>query len=328
LPFTSDTWERAERLLGEQERLYWTNTTINPYEAEGNLQQAVDRLLKYGRPYAAIRCLYRMLHDRQPFDNKKAAYALLGALKSSEIRESINAYEIVEIIKALQDDPATDPEDLFKVEWAYLTLLDGRYDVFPQFLWKQLANDPQFFCELIKLAFRSKHEESPAEDVTEEKKNIATNAYRLLSSWKTPPGFREDGSYDGNALKEWLEVVKQQCTETGHLEIAMTMLGHVLIYAPTDPDGLWIHRSAAEVLNEKDANDMRDGFRTALYNSRGVHCMDPTGKPEKELANKYRQQADAVEEAGFARLAATLRELADTYEREAQMIVSRYALDE
>jgi hypothetical protein len=164
--------------------------------------------------------------------------------------------------------------------------------------------------------------------VTEEKKNIATNAYRLLSSWKTPPGFREDGSYDGNALKEWLEVVKQQCTETGHLEIAMTMLGHVLIYAPTDPDGLWIHRSAAEVLNEKDANDMRDGFRTALYNSRGVHCMDPTGKPEKELANKYRQQADAVEEAGFARLAATLRELADTYEREAQMIVSRYALDE
>jgi hypothetical protein len=328
LPFTSYTWERAERLLGEQERLYWTNTTINPYEAEGNLQQAVDRLLKYGRPDAAILCLYRMLHDRQPFDNKKAAYALLGALKSSEIRESINAYKIVEIIKALQEDPATDPEDLFKVEWAYLPLLDGHYGVFPQFLWKQLANDPQFFCELIKLAFRSKHEESPAEDVTEEKKNIATNAYRLLSSWKTPPGFREDGSYDGNALKEWLEVVKQQCTETGHLEIAMTMLGHVLIYAPPDPDGLWIHRSAAEVLNDKTANDMRDGFWAALYNSRGAYIVDPTGKPEKELANKYRKQANAVEEAGFARLADTLRKLADRYENEAQMIVSRYNLDE
>jgi hypothetical protein len=317
LPFTSDTWERAERLLGEQERLYWTNTTINPYEAEGNLQQAVDRLLKYGRPYAAIRCLYRMLHDRQPFDNKKAAKALLEALKSSEIHGSMDTYQIVGIIKALQNDPATDPEDLLKVEWAYLPLLDGHYGVFPQFLWKQLANDPQFFCELIKLAFRSKHEESPAEDVTEEK--------NLLSSWKIPPGFREDGSYDGSTLKKWLDVVKQQCTETGHLEKAMTTVGHVLIYAPPDPDGLWIHRSAAEVLNDKTANDMRDGFWAALYNSRGAYIVDPTGKPEKELANKYRKQANAVEEAGFARLADTLRELADTYEREAQRIVSRYA---
>ena len=328
LPFTSDTWERAERLLGEQERLYWTNTTINPYEAEGNLQQAVDRLLKYGRPYAAILCLYRMLHDRQPFDNKKAVQALLEELKSSEIHGAMDTYQIVEIIKALQNDPATDPEYLSQVEWAHFTLLDGHYDVFPQFLWKRLANDPQFFCELIKLAFRSKHEESPAEDVTEEKKNIATNAYRLLRNWKTPPGFREDGSYDGSALKKWLDVVKQQCTETGHLEKAMTMVGHVLIYAPPDPDGLWIHRSAAEVLNDKAANDMRDGFWTALYTSRGAYIVDPTGKPEKELADNYRKQADAVEEAGFARLADTLRKLADTYELEAQMIVSRYDLDE
>ncbi|MBC7099361.1 hypothetical protein H5T52_09630, partial [Candidatus Bipolaricaulota bacterium] len=141
-------------------------------------------------------------------------------------------------------------------------------------------------------------------------------------------GLREDGSYDGNVLKEWLEVVKQRCTETGHLEIAMRMVGHVLIHVPPDPDGLWIHRSAAEVLNAKDAKDMRDGFRTALYNSRGVHWVDPTGKPEKELAAKYRQQADAIEAAGFPRLATTLRKLAETYEHEAQMIVSRSAPDE
>jgi len=328
LPFTSDTWERAELLLGEHQSAYWSQTNANPYDAKGNLQQAVDQLLQYGRPYAAIRCLYRMVHDKQPFDNKKAAQALLEALKSSEIRESMNAYEIVEIIQALQDDPATEPEDLFKVEWAYLPFLVGYYGVFPKFLWKQLAENPKFFCELIRLAFPSKHKESPAEEVSKEKKNIGTNAYRLVSSWKIPPGLREDGSYDGNALKEWLEVVKRQCTETGHLEIALYMVGQVLAHAPADPDGLWIHRSVAEVLNEKDVNDIRDGFRAALYNSRGFHWIDPTGKPEKELADKYREQADAVEEAGYARLAVTLRKLADTYEREAQMIVPRYALDE
>jgi hypothetical protein len=81
------------------------------------------------------------------------------------------------------------------------------------------------------------------------------------------------------------------------------------------------------VLNAKDANDMRDGFRTELFNSRGAHWVDPTGKPEKELLAKYRMQAEAVENAGYHRLSATLRELAATYDREAERILSRDSFD-
>ena len=39
-----------------------------------------------------------------------------------------------------------------------------------------------------------------------------------------------------------------------------------------------------------------------LYNSRGVHWVDPTGKPESDLAEKYRLQAETLEIAGFHRL--------------------------
>jgi hypothetical protein len=175
--------------------------------------------------------------------------------------------------------------------------------------------------------FRSKKEERPAEEVTEERKNLATNAYRLLREWCIPPGLGEDRAYDSNALKGWLDVVNKECTETGHLEIAMTMVGHVLIHVHADPDGLWIHHSAAEVLNAKDAQDMRDGFQTELYKSRGVHYVDPTGKPERELAARYRTQAEAVENAGYHRLATTLRELAVSYEREAERVSSRDPFD-
>ena len=155
------------------------------------------------------------------------------------------------------------------------------------------------------------------EEPTEGRKKIATNAYRLLSEWRTPPGCQADGTYDGDALSTWLDAVKKECSETGHLEIAMTMLGHSLTHVPSDSDGLWIHRSAAAALNAKDVGDMRNGFRTELFNSRGAHWVDPTGKPERELADKYRTQAEAVEGAGYHRLATTLRELASSYEREA-----------
>lgn len=72
---------------------------------------------------------------------------------------------------------------------------------------------------------------------------------------------------------------------------------------------------------------MRDGFRMALYNARGVHWVDPSGRSERELAASYRGKAEEIENAGFPRLASTLRGLADEYEREAERVVSRERFD-
>lgn len=328
LPFVPGTWERATRLLGPNENTYWSKTSANPYEAETGLDLAIDRLIQHGRPHAALRCLNRMLHDKQPIDGGRAVRALLRALDSTEVAHSMDAYQTVEIIKALQADPATSPEDLFRIEWAYLPLLDRHSDAAPKLLWQRLATEPEFFCEVIQLVFRSKKEERPSEEPTEERKRIASNAYRLLSEWRTPPGCQADGTYDGGALSRWLDAVKKECAETGHLEIAMTMLGHSLTHVPSDPGGLWIDRSAAAALNGKDAEDMRNGFRTELYNSRGAHWVDPTGAPERELATKYRAQAEAVEQVGYHRVATMLRELAASYERESDRVASIERYDE
>jgi hypothetical protein len=324
LPFMPSTWERAARLLGPNEAEYWSKTTANPYEAEAEsgLELAIDRLTQHGRPHAALRCLNRMLHDKQPIDGGRAVRALLAALESTEGPHAMDAYQTVDIIKALQADPATSAEDLFEVEWTYLPLLDQHSGAAPKLLWRRLATEPGFFCEVIRLVFRSKEEERPSDEVTEERKRIATNAYRLLSEWQTPPGCQTDGTYDGDAFNRWLDAAKSECSGTGHIEVAMTMLGHALIYVPADPDGLWIHRAAAAALNAKDAGDMRDGFSTELFNSRGVHGFS-AGREEHELAKKYRSQADAVEESGFHRLATTLRDLAGSYERDAQRQSSR-----
>ena len=102
----------------------------------------------------------------------------------------------------------------------------------------------------------------------------------------------------------------------------MQEFGQVLFYAPPDPDGLWIHRGVAEVLNAKEAGDIRLGYEIEIFNSRGAHFVDPEGKPERELASRYRQQAEEVEMAGYHRLAISLREAAVSYEREAEQIAT------
>lgn len=320
LPFVPETWERSSRFLGNNESKYWTKTNAIQYEADTGLEIAADKLIEHGRPFAAIRVLYRMYSEKHNLDNKRTVTALLAGLDSSEDKNAIDAYEIVELIKALQNDSNTNKDDLFRIEFAYLPLLDHSRDASPKLLEYRLATDPGFFCEVIRMTYKSKKEDSPRYELTEQMKIFSENAHRLLWNWKTPPGICEDGSYDGNALISWLEEVKKKCSESGHLEIAMEHIGEVLVYAPQDPDGLWIHRTAAEILNTEDSDIMRNGFRVELFNSRGAHWVDPSGKPEMELADKYRRQAEEIEVAGFHRLANTLREFAKEYEREAERI--------
>lgn len=324
LPFTKETWNRASEWLKELECEYWTRTGANAYQTDCDLPIAIEKLIEHGRPHAAINCLYRMLHSKQPINTDQCVQALLAALSSNEASYAMDGYHIVELIKHLQADPSVNEDDLFKVEWAYLRLLDRHRGATPQLLENRLANDPEFFCEVIRLIYRSKKEDQSQREPTEESKAIATNAWRLLHEWKTPPGTQKDGTFNEENFTKWLQDVKASCTESGHLEVALINIGEVLIHTPEDQNGLWINRVVAAALNDRDAEDMRNGFRTGTYNSRGVHWVDPTGKPEKELAEQFRFKAEEAENEGFQRFAVTLRDLADGYDKEAERIISEH----
>ena len=324
LPFNKGAWDRASEWLQTHEREYWSRTYANAYQADGDLAIAIEKLIEHGRPHAAINCLDRMRHDKTPIDSNQCVQALLAALSSSEPSYTMDGYHIVELIKYLQAEPSMNQDDLFRVEWAYVPLLDNHRGAAPQLLENRLANDPDFFCEVIRLIYRSKNEDQPPREPTEESKAIATNAWRLLHEWKTPPGTQQDGTFSEERFTEWLKRVREVCKESGHLEVALINIGEALIYTPPDPDSLWIHRAVAAALNDREADDMRTGFRTGTYNSRGVHWVDPAGKPERELAEQFRSKAEETENAGFQRFAVTLRDLADSYDREAERIIAEH----
>ena len=324
LPFTREAWDRSSIWLQQHEGEYWTRTGTNAYRTDSDLSVAIEKLVEYGRPYAAISCLDRMRRAEQSTNIEQCVRVLIAAISSTEPTSSMRGYHIVELIKLLQADPSVIQDELLKVEWAYLPLLDGHRGAVPHLLESRLANVPEFFCEIIQLIYRSNKEDQPPKEPTEESKAIATNAWQLLRKWKTPPGTHKDGTFSEQHFTEWLQGVKLLCTESGHLEVALIRIGEVLIHAPADPDGLWIHRTVAAALNDRTADGLRNGFSTGTYNSRGVHDVDPSGKPEKELAEQFRNKADEIENAGFQRFAVTLRGLAESYDQDAERIIAEY----
>jgi hypothetical protein len=269
-----------------------------------------------------------VLHIKEDFDWALAVRALMEAVALPDAAKGLDTTQVTEIITSLQENAGALSDEVCKVEWAYLPLLDRFSGASARLLERRLATDPGFFCEVVRLAFRSHNEEGATEAPSEERRAKATNAYRLLRSWQRPPGSSEDGALDEAELERWLSAVRDECQRTGHLEMAMMMLGHSLAHSPVDPAGLWIHRAAARALDGKAASDMRDGFLTEIINSRGAHYVDPTGAPEEALASQYRERGEAVELAGFHRLAATLRDVAASYERDAQRIRSAVHRDE
>ncbi|RRR69646.1 MAG: hypothetical protein EI684_15090 [Candidatus Viridilinea halotolerans] len=310
LPFTLATWERVSNSLKGDEAPYWSNANVNPREATTDIEVAIDRLVAHGRACAAMTCLEWRIHDQLPVDSQQAVRVLKAVIQQRDTPQAHDVHSITDIITALQADPTTNSDDLFYLEWNFLPLLDGRHGARPRHLEQQLAEDPMFFCEVIRM------QETEATEPTEHRKVMAEQAYRLLNHWQTPPGTQPDGSYNGDALAPWLEQVITSCAASGHLENALSMAGKVLIFVPPDPDGLWIHHATATALNAREAQQLRQGFTTGLFNARGVFWAS-VGREERELAEKYRAQADAVEAQGYFRLAHAMRDLAASYEQDA-----------
>jgi hypothetical protein len=144
----------------------------------------------------------------------------------------------------------------FSVVYSSLPLLDEHSDVPPKLLENRLATDPDFFCEVIRIVYRSKKKPKSEKNLTEKEEAIATNAYQLLRQWHTVPGTQLDGGFSRKHFTQWLESVKASCTESGHIEVALIHIGNVLIHCPSDPDGLWINRAVAEALNARDKDKM------------------------------------------------------------------------
>jgi hypothetical protein len=326
LPFDPKTWQMATSLLGGEETLYWQKADARPYQLKETLPLAVEHLLKYGRPRAAIQCLYWMIHEKMQLPVPNVFRALMDNLTSDEPAYSMDQHACADLIKWLQNNAEPESNILFQIEWSYLPLLDRLHGLAPRTLERRLAEDPGFFCEVVQLVFLSVKENKPKEEISEDRKRIATNAYDLLQKWKTPPGTTHDGSFEGPVLITWLDEAKRLSEASGHLRVALDQVGRVLAHSPTDPSGLWIHKAAAEVLNDKDHELMRSAFTAELFNQRGVHGWS-AGEKERTLAAGYRQKAEAVEKEGYFRLASALRNLAASYERHANREESRDPFD-
>ena len=307
-------WDKVCEILGENEKEYWKSINIRTLNNEKEYNYAFERLLENNRSVLVIELINMALHQNIEFKRDFAVLALKMLLKSNVTINYIDRYNIKKIIKDLQHNNYNEKE-LLSIEWQCLELLNYESDYRPITIEKRLSEEPKFFGELICMAYKA-HSDEFNKDNPEYQNAI--NAYRALSSWKIPPGLNEDGIIDSELLKKWNLEMRNIAIEKDRLKIALYNLGRVLFYAPKDQGGFWIDKSVAELLNESELEEARNGFGITVFNSVGVVNFDYTGSVWLNLEKEWEEKAKETELQGFHRFAKSLRNVANQFHQEAK----------
>lgn len=332
LPLVQSSWSLFEHENPTIEKEYWSRVSdFVSISQTGYSSYAVGELLKADRPLAALECIYWSSFaannkDLAKIDKDQILDALLSSMNTDENVIEYNRlnHEVGTIFKYLHESIDISNTDLWKAEWAYLGIFTKQGSLIPKALIRHVIDSPDFFCELVQMGYKSStsKEESPKE-IPE---SIQRNLLRLLSFNDFPIalGVSKDGVFNENQLNDWISRAEDLCRKTGHLEVARSIIGGYLVNAPADADGTWIDKAVLRVLDREDAREMREGYNTGIYNSRGIHSVDSSGSDESALRDLWSERATLAEEKGYINVAESLRDLAAGYDYHRERVVRRF----
>lgn len=324
-PFRRSTWELADTLPPAEKDHYWAEVApdwIHDSDDENN--EAIDRLLAAERPRAAFSRVRYKPSKLQPSLLYRVLKAMASESKDKPGQYQVEQYSIEEAFVALDRASEITIEDKAGLEFAYLDALARPWSSRQKHgitnLEKYIEDHPQMFVQAVVWAYKRKDGgEDPQEfrAPPESLQHLAERGYKLLDALERIPGQDEPEDRQAGRLAGWVKTVRDACAKLGRGDIADVCLGKLLSSAPVGSDGVWPCEPVRQVMEDIQSERISEGAHTGLYNSRGVVWRGEGGNQERELAEKYRGWAVALQYSHPFVSSTLLMSMVRTYEHEA-----------
>lgn len=313
---TPDLWDLLDKTSENMAAAYWRS--MSPYDIfePAYTTLATQRLIKSGRAWAAVQVLANALHQKPPADlTPDLVCECLDAALSSDSTEDIDTssgYELGRLLDYLESKEV-EQSVLARFEWAFLRALEDHRP--PRALYAAMGEDPKLFVDLVSIVYRGKSEPKRSHD--EAAAAQAAHAWHVLNDWRTVPGTQDDGSIDAAELERWVREARLQLSDRDRADIGDEQIGQLLSGSPPGSDDTWPAEPVRDLLEQIGSRDIENGMHVGRLNSRGVTSRGvyDGGAQERALAAQYREWADQTK--GWPRTSRLLKELAESYERDA-----------
>ncbi|PWB56026.1 MAG: hypothetical protein C3F13_02895 [Anaerolineales bacterium] len=310
----TQTWKFVETFGERVGERYWMTLRPNPFEID-DLRMAIQKLLENKRPHVALD-IVTMHIDK--IGSVISATSTMDALEMAirtkpEYDGEWRVFDhIDELFEAIERTGEIDESRLAYLEFALIRVLTNRGGRGPKFLNKELSLNPAFFIEVLCLAYCAEGEDK--RELSEDESARAISCYELLHGWNLIPGMENNGSINSVALNDWVQKVRELSAQHKRVKVSDLAIGQVFSHSPKESDGTWPAIPIRDLMESINSDEINRGFMMGVSNNRGVTSRGllDGGTQERELADQYKQYADAIR-TNWPRTAAVLDKLTGEY---------------
>ena len=324
-PQTRDTWQALrESPVKEDEQTYWTTARLDVVPL-ADASEALEQLIAHNRAWIAIAVASFAVHQAEQKEGEHGAdvspeliVKVLDAAFDHKPEKtdlsSMTGYYIGQLLDYLGKTEGLD-ETVARYEYGFFRILEHHRE--PTVLNRLLATQPELFVKLVTRAYRRKHQ--PRRELTDVERDQATQSWWVLHEWKGFPGRREDGSLDPRMMADWVKAARLALSEADRSDIGDELIGEAFAYSPTGEDGAWPAEQVRDLLETIGSRELENGIALGKLNSRGFTSRGiyEGGHQERQLARQYREWSK-ITRARWPRTARVLRDVAESYERQAR----------
>lgn len=323
LPVTQETWEQLEEGWELVANAYWKRVNLWRIDPKDSVlyEKAMVKALDVGRAADVIEAIGGFgssISVSTPLICD-ALRNLATEAQSGEQSARNLGHSIVELFKALDERDDISDSEIAALEFPFCKAFE--HTARPEMACHRLlAQSPSDFVTLIKWLYKRDDGQEDENSAAEELRNAAEFSWTVLRTWRLIPGRMADGKISEAELLAWVQEARELCREARRLRSADSRIGELLAHAPADEEGVWPCLPVRNTVESVANAEILSGLYTGLANKRGVttRSLYEGGQQERELAAKYRSWADA-QRARWPTVATTLDDLAEHYEREANM---------
>ena len=324
-PPTRDTWQALrDSPVKEDEQTYWTTAGLEVVPLP-DASEAIEQLLIHNLAWAAIAVASFAVHQAAQLEAEHSVVIspelILKVLDAAFDQKpekgqlsTMTGYNIGQLLDYIGKNERFEGV-VARNEYRFSRLLEHHRE--PAVLNRLLATQPEAFVDLVKRAYRRKHQ--PRRELTETERGQATQAWWFIHNWKGFPGRREDGRLDPDLMRDWVKAARLALSEADRSDIGDELIGEAFAYSPAGDDGAWPAEPLRDLLEGIGSRELENGIVLGRLNSRGFTTRDvyEGGHQERQLAQQYREWSKMTR-ARWPRTARILRDLAESYERQAR----------